>query len=255
MNAGGLVEMHAHILPGMDDGSKSVEMSIEMLHRLAEMGVAEVCATSHYYAGQNSVTMYLERRAMALEQLREAVGAQDDLPASSSCRGRLLPGRGRASPGAALHREHPDPDAGDAFSEWTDQQTEAVTVLALDLHFNVVLVHPERFCFSSNNRRRLKELASLPIALQVNADTLLHWRSRKQGLELLELTSTPLLGSDCHNTTSRPPNLKGGREMVLRKLGEKFLDRMDENAGCWTVASSRDRVKYRQKKRFAKKMP
>lgn len=40
MNAGGLVEMHAHILPGMDDGSKSVEMSIEMLHRLAEMGVA-----------------------------------------------------------------------------------------------------------------------------------------------------------------------------------------------------------------------
>ena len=37
MNAGGLVEMHAHILPGMDDGSKSVEMSIEMLHRLAEM--------------------------------------------------------------------------------------------------------------------------------------------------------------------------------------------------------------------------
>ena len=83
MNAGGLVEMHAHILPGMDDGSKSVEMSIEMLHRLAEMGVAEVCATSHYYAGQNSVTMYLERRAMALEQLREAVGAQDDRPASS----------------------------------------------------------------------------------------------------------------------------------------------------------------------------
>ena len=63
--------------------ARSVEMSIEMLHRLAEMGVVEVCATSHYYAGQNSVTMYLERRAMALEQLREAVGAQDDLPVSS----------------------------------------------------------------------------------------------------------------------------------------------------------------------------
>lgn len=192
MNAGGLVEMHAHILPGMDDGSKSVEMSIEMLHRLAEMGVAEVCATSHYYAGQNSVTMYLERRAMALEQLREAVGAQDDLPC-------ILPA------------------------------AEVAYFRGVEEH------HPERFCFSSNNRRRLKELASLPIALQVNADTLLHWRSRKQGLELLELTSTPLLGSDCHNTTSRPPNLKGGREMVLRKLGEKFLDRMDENARMLTV--------------------
>ena len=48
------------------------------------------------------------------------------------------------------------------LSEWTDQQVETVAVLSLDLHFNVVLVHPERFCFSSSNRRRLEELAKLP---------------------------------------------------------------------------------------------
>lgn len=162
MNAGGLVEMHAHILPGMDDGSKSVEMSIEMLHRLAEMGVAEVCATSHYYAGQNSVTMYLERRAMALEQLREAVGAQDDLPC-------ILPAA-EVAYFRGVEEHHPERLCIEntrtlmlemPFSEWTDQQTEAVTVLALDLHFNVVLVHPERFCFSSNNRRQA-ERAGLP---------------------------------------------------------------------------------------------
>ena len=94
------------------------------------------------------------------------------------------------------------------FSEWTDQQVETVAVLSLDLHFNVVLVHPERFCFSSSNRRRLEELAKLPLALQVNADTLLRWGTRRQGLELLELTATPLLG----------------------KLGEAFLAQMDENA-------------------------
>ena len=116
------------------------------------------------------------------------------------------------------------------FSEWTDQQVETVAVLSLDLHFNVVLVHPERFCFSSSNRRRLEELAKLPLALQVNADTLLRWGTRRQGLELLELTATPLLGSDCHDMTKRPPNLKGGREMVRRKLGEAFLAQMDENA-------------------------
>ena len=231
MNAGGLVEIHAHILPGMDDGSKSVEMSIEMLHRLAEMGVAEVCATSHYYAGQNSVTMYLERRAMALEQLREAVGAQDDLPC-------ILPAA-EVAYFRGVEEHHPERLCIEntrtlmlemPFSEWTDQQVETVAVLSLDLHFNVVLVHPERFCFSSSNRRRLEELAKLPLALQVNADTLLRWGTRRQGLELLELTATPLLGSDCHDMTKRPPNLKGGREMVRRKLGEAFLAQMDENA-------------------------
>ena len=66
--------------------------------------------------------------------------------------------------------------------------------------------------------------------MQVNVDTLLHWRTRRQGLELLELTTIPLLGSDCHDMTKRPPNLKGGREMVLRRLGTDFLAQMDENA-------------------------
>ena len=81
-----------------------------------------------------------------------------------------------------------------------------------------------------DGRGGLEELAKLPLALQVNADTLLRWGTRRQGLELLELTATPLLGSDCHDMTKRPPNLKGGREMVRRKLGEAFLAQMDENA-------------------------
>ena len=85
-------------------------------------------------------------------------------------------------------------------------------------------------CAEMLRAMRLEELAKLPLALQVNADTLLRWRTRRQGLELLELTATPLLGSDCHDMTKRPPNLKGGREMVRRKLGEAFLAQMDENA-------------------------
>ncbi len=48
MESGALIELHAHILPQMDDGSESVEMSLAMLQALAEMGVGAVCATSHY---------------------------------------------------------------------------------------------------------------------------------------------------------------------------------------------------------------
>lgn len=223
--------MHAHILPEMDDGSQSVEMSLAMLQRLAEMGVTTVCATSHYYAGQNSITMYLERRAIALKKLAGAVPAGSGLP-------RILPAA-EVAYFRGIEQHQPErlciADTRTLmlempFSEWTDQQTEAVTVLALDMHFNVVLVHPERFCFSRSNRRRLEELAKLPIALQVNAETLLHWSTRRQGLALLELAGTPLLGSDCHDMTRRPPDLKGGRDMVLHKLGGKFLAEMDENA-------------------------
>ena len=80
MESGALIELHAHILPQMDDGSESVEMSLAMLQALAEMGVGTVCATSHYYARENSITMYLARRAAALNALHSAIPAGSSLP-------------------------------------------------------------------------------------------------------------------------------------------------------------------------------
>ena len=53
---------------------------------------------------------------------------------------------------------------------------------------------------------------------------------QRESVDLLQLAQMPLLGSDCHNLTSRPPNLKGGRAVIRRKLGEDFLNQMDENA-------------------------
>ena len=84
MESGALIELHAHILPQMDDGSESVEMSLAMLQALAGMGVGTVCATSHYYARENSITMYLARLAAALNALHSAIPEGSSLP-------RILP--------------------------------------------------------------------------------------------------------------------------------------------------------------------
>ena len=73
-------------------------------------------------------------------------------------------------------------------------------------------------------------MMALPIALQVNADSLLHWGTRKLALELLSSTQYPLLVSDCHNLTSRPPRLERARLMVKKKLGVDMLNRIDETA-------------------------
>ena len=61
-----LIDLHSHVLPSMDDGSDSVEMSVAMLRRMGEQGVGTVCATSHYYRGNDGNETFWARRAAGL---------------------------------------------------------------------------------------------------------------------------------------------------------------------------------------------
>lgn len=49
-----MIDLHSHLLPAVDDGSRSVEQSVRVLARLAELGVTDVCLTPHLLASQAS---------------------------------------------------------------------------------------------------------------------------------------------------------------------------------------------------------
>ena len=49
-----MTDIHCHVLPEMDDGSRSVEESVAMLEALSAQGVGCVAATPHFYAMENS---------------------------------------------------------------------------------------------------------------------------------------------------------------------------------------------------------
>lgn len=224
-----IIDLHTHILPEMDDGSRSVEMSLQLLRELSGQGVSTVCCTSHYYAMQESIEQFTQRRTMAYHRLSAEL--EEGLPKlvlgaetawfRNMSRADLTPlclGQTRT-----LLVEMP-------FTDWTHQDVEEIISLVLDRSYQVILVHPERFCYSKGNRKYLERLSELPIAFQVNADTFLNWRTRRQGLELLEMTRFPLLGSDTHNLTSRAPHLEKARKVIEKRLGKDFLQYMDMNA-------------------------
>ena len=67
-----MVDFHTHILPGIDDGSKDVEMSLAMLAAEKDQKVDKIIATPHFYAKQDSVQKFLERRRASYERLMHA---------------------------------------------------------------------------------------------------------------------------------------------------------------------------------------
>ena len=65
------IDFHSHILPGIDDGSRSVEESVELLDMMAADGVDIVCATPHFYMHEISIEKFIKRRNEAWKEKYE----------------------------------------------------------------------------------------------------------------------------------------------------------------------------------------
>lgn len=76
-----LTEHHCHILPQIDDGSNSVEMSLKMINMMRSQGVERIIATPHFYAHreQNDIKSYLKKRQSAYDKLVQADHSNSDI--------------------------------------------------------------------------------------------------------------------------------------------------------------------------------
>ena len=72
MQDNSIIDLHSHLLPHLDDGSDSIEMSLAILRREAGQGVGTVCVMPRFYLYQNNIETFCERRGTALEKLMSA---------------------------------------------------------------------------------------------------------------------------------------------------------------------------------------
>lgn len=225
-----VIDFHSHILPGIDDGSKSADMSAEMLHMAGSQGVDVMIATPHFYASRQSVDTFLERRNRAFESLKSRMKDLEKPP-------QVLPGAEVAFfPGiSGAERVDDLAVAGTKvlllempFVSWSDRDIHEVEELVMARHCKVILVHLERYMKISGNRRKIEALFHMPLYVQINAESLLNWLGRRPLIKMFENSQAHFLGSDCHGIDKRKPNLFYGRQVLEKKLGKDFLYKMDE---------------------------
>ena len=71
-----LIDFHSHILPGIDDGSRSTAQSLDMMKLELDQGIGRIVATPHFYADRISVDKFLSRRQQAYEKVMAAMDEQ-----------------------------------------------------------------------------------------------------------------------------------------------------------------------------------
>lgn len=222
-----VLDLHSHVLPGIDDGSPDVETSLEMLRLSAQQGVEAMAATPHFYAWRNRVERFLRRRQRAFEQLApHLLPGLPDLYLGAEV--AFFEGISEAEMLEELTLEGTDVLLLELpFRPWSGRDLDEVEALIERRDFQVVLAHLERYLMFSENRPLLLELMDMPLQVQINAESLLSWRGRGRLLKWFRNDQAHLLGSDCHGVEHRVPNLGQGREILRKKLGQDILDRID----------------------------
>ncbi|MCI7322036.1 MAG: capsular polysaccharide biosynthesis protein [Lachnospiraceae bacterium] len=228
-----MVDFHTHILPGIDDGSQDVETSLAMLTAEKDQQVDKIIATPHFYAKQDSVQRFLNRRQESYEKLMRAYGEQEDqIPILLGAEVYYFEGMGNASMIPKLCIEGTQAILLEMpFRQWTSSMYEDVKKLVKTQKLTVILAHLERFVSFQHDMDTWNRILKLGVLVQMNAGVFLDWKKRRQALKLLKNVDTILMGSDCHNLDTRKPNLAAGRDVIASKAGREYITKSDELAG------------------------
>ncbi|MCR5783024.1 MAG: hypothetical protein K6G90_09865 [Clostridia bacterium] len=221
-----MFDFHTHILPAIDDGSKSVEMSLQMIRELARQGVTGIASTSHFYADQNSPVEFLKRRQTSWEALRPALDASIP-PIRLGAEVHYFDGieknpdipRLRISGTKILLLEMP-------ASKWPRRVVNSVVDLNHNGGITVMLAHIERY-IDLNERDIWDYFLDNDIVMQVSCEFFTDKHTRRQAIRMLEAGRIHVLGTDSHNMQSRKPNFGPCMEFIRKKLGNDAIRRME----------------------------
>jgi len=220
-----VIDIHSHILHGLDDGAKDLSESLEMARMAVNDGVVAMVATPHMMPDgpmANRRDAAMERLAVLQEALsREEIPLRvlpggevyisPDIPAELA-RGSLLTCADR---GTHVLVEFP---AGEIphYAEQVFFECQLRKIVP-------VIAHPERNVRELEDYERLVEWIRRGLLLQVNGRSLLGESgsgAQKAARTIIERRMAHFVASDAHSTTRRPPGLSAARREVERLVGD-----------------------------------
>ena len=216
-----IIDFHSHFLPCIDDGSKSTEMSLEMLKKMKKQNVDTVVATPHFYADENRIDDFLSD---SIKNEINNIGINVKLGAEVT----YFQGISKADEIKKLTTEDTSILLLELpFDKWDNSIIEEVDYLINKRKFTVLLAHLDRYISISENKKYIKKLVKMPLVVQINSGSILDSKRKKKTYSLIKKCDKIVLGSDCHNLTSRKPNLLDCRNILFDDLGEKVIFNID----------------------------
>ncbi len=221
-----MIDIHTHILPELDDGSRNTDESKKMLGMLAEQGVDTVVATPHFYIDTVTIEEFLNSRNESVKKLLDctdigerpqiAVGAEVQFFAELYSLENLE--RLCISGTRYMLVEMP-------FSRWPGSVYKNLSKIYSAGGVIPIIAHVERYLEfqDEDDVEVLRKLKDSNALIQINSSFLTWRNTRRKALSLIKKGLVNFMGSDCHNVDSRPPELRPGYDVIYKKIGDEGI--------------------------------
>ncbi|MGL5414446.1 MAG: tyrosine-protein phosphatase [Clostridium sp.] len=227
-----IIDVHTHIIPEIDDGSKSIEMTLEMIKQSSENGVVEIVATPHYRA-EICVVNYKEVKDK-VENLNKQM--------------KILGSKIKIYVGQEIYYTDSLLEDLESGNIGTINQSRYILIELssrrfdeqfLDMAYELklkgiipIIAHPERYLYIQRDIDYINKLISEGCLFQLDAGSLIGEYGKEiehTSMKILKNNIYNFIGSDSHNSTSRKNCIRKCLEKV-ESINKQFIQNVQEDS-------------------------
>ena len=220
-----MIDIHNHLIPNIDDGSDSLELSRKLIKDAIDEGITDILITPHfmkhgpYDARKKELTDLFEELKRETKDLDVRLYLGNELLIDRELDELLLNDQVCTMNGSRyVLIEFP-------FEQYRDEYDEYLYNVSLE--YKIIIAHPERYYFVQKKHEFVDRWLSEGYLLQSNSTSLFHSDTKRVVYDLIEKGKLSFIASDAHNEY-RPVSLLDVYKLVSRKFSEETAELLME---------------------------
>lgn len=214
------IDIHCHIVPGVDDGATSIEQSLELLHKAKKIGINEIICTSHFSYDNELYNRQFEVVSRVAKGFGIKLYKGSEVMLNSSTVSEIVNNRVVTLNNTKYVLVELKRNNQLSFSEICEYLEELK-----ENGFKVILAHPEQTKKTFNKFEKLVRLKEMGILIQVDASSFYtSFNFKRRVKKLLKFNLISFVASDTHRTTGNYKYLDKFYNYIVKNHGEQLAE-------------------------------